>query len=190
MQSIVERRSRSVHTPNEPIGPDRICRTPDTVIKFLDMFRSVFSTFCAIWLFVSPCLCAAGLLQHEHCDCDHVARDSDHPAACYFQEQRSSGDHHRHHKHSHSHGDSDHQKYGHPDGNGSHDGCENDPCQAALTVKKSATARSIVVPESAPPPTSFVLSYLVNRSDSTSLGPPRVPGRNHPYFLADLPLLI
>jgi hypothetical protein len=146
------------------------------------MLRSLFSTFCAVWLFLSPCLCSAGVLQHA-CECVEEAVGNACESHCQSHQEFRDPSH------------EEHDRFGLPDGGCSHDGCENDPCQAALTVNKKSSPKFSDSSDGIPPPATLAVLYGQDSNERSRSTPlplclSRPRGTNSPYFLADVPLLI
>ena len=129
------------------------------------MQRSVIVLLSALWLALTPALCAAGALRHP-CDPSEATACGD---CCEAEEigcDCIEGC--------------------------SHDGCENDPCQMSVRPEEDSTVRSV---QTTAPLLIVVAwldypSETVERPlPSDGSGPPGL-GKNLPYFRSDLPLRI
>lgn len=117
----------------------------------------------ALWLALTPALCAAGALTHP-CDCPSETADCD---SCCEPDEFGCGC---------------------LDGACSHDSCENDPCQVVAAPKGDVSETDL-----AAPPVLLWVSLLVARVEALerfkTCAPSSPPGlgKNLPYFPTDLP---
>lgn len=131
------------------------------------MQSKVFVLLSALWLALTPALCAAGVLTHP-CDCPSETTACD--SCCESEELGCDC----------------------IDDGCSHDGCENDPCQVVTAPQDEAAAKVVL---SATPMLLWV-PHLVAQEETLerrlvcdTSSPPGL-GKNLPYFLSDLPLRI
>ena len=130
------------------------------------MHSKIFTLLSALWLSLTPALCAAGALTHP-CDCPTEAVEcgnccESEELGCACIEEGCS-----------------------------HDGCENDPCQVAITPQDDTSKTVLAVT-----PVLLWAPLCLARDDSLGLplicdsSSPPGSKKNLPYFCSDLPLRI
>lgn len=132
------------------------------------MVRNAVATFSALWLFLAPALCAAGVLTHP-CECSEGVEEC---GSCCASDEELGCDC--------------------VDEGCSHDGCDNDPCGATAAAEKGRTQPRVPVFEIA----VLGLPDLLQKDRSApgesltaSSGPPGL-ARNLPYPPSDIPLRV
>ncbi len=131
------------------------------------MFRNAVAALSALWLFLAPALCSAGVLTHA-CDCSSGLSEcgtccGGEKPGCDCAEEGCS-----------------------------HDACANDPCQVAIGAEKVSSAELDFAAE----PAFAAFDPLLARHSAllqpglaatSDLSGAR---KNLPYHLSDIPLLV
>ena len=131
------------------------------------MLRNAVAVLSSFWLFFAPTLCAAGVLTHA-CDCSGGLGECE--TCCVGEELGCDC----------------------VEDGCSHDSCANDPCQVAIAVERQSSVQLDFANQAAFTACDSFLEwdfgFLPTRPTASS-GPPGA-GKNLPYHLADIPLLV
>ena len=131
------------------------------------MFRDTVAVLSSFWLFLAPTLCAAGVLKHA---CDDSSGFRECEPCCVGEELGCDC----------------------VEDGCSHDSCANDPCQVPIVLKKVNGVELDFASEAAFAASDTFLQwhFAFLRARPTASSDPPATGRNLPYHLSDIPLLV
>ena len=131
------------------------------------MFRNAVAVLSSFWLLLAPTLCAAGVLTHA-CDCSSGLTECE--TCCGGEELGCDC----------------------VEDGCSHDSCANDPCQVAIALEKQRSVELDLASEAAFTARDIFLEWdfaSLHARPTANSGPPSA-GKNLPYHLSDVPLLV